>query len=156
MYSCQAKQYSIESKQFGEGRGVFSFVLMEGLYGLADANNDKRVSIKEIQRYLEDNVPLLALPNKQDPVIKAEDNTILFCDVNEELLSEYKTSKKKYLVFLSDANTKGNDKTLLASLNTKQGKLYILCMLQIDEKRLEEAYLTYKQYELLDKTSEGK
>jgi uncharacterized caspase-like protein len=81
LYSCQTNQYSLESKQFGGGRGLFSYVLMEGLYGMADINGDSAVSMKELQRYLEDNIPLLALPNKQDPVVKVEDNTVVICRV---------------------------------------------------------------------------
>ncbi len=155
LYSCQASQYSLESTQFGGGRGLFSFVLMEGLYGMADANNDKAVSMKELQRYLEDNVPMLALPNRQDPVVKTEDNTLVVAMVNDNLLREYKMAKERNMSFLLAANIKGNEEAWIAAMSITQKELYQNCKQQIKVKNLNEAYLIYKKYELEDKTSEA-
>ena len=152
-YSCQANQYSIESTQFGGGRGLFSYVFMEGLYGLADANNDKVLSLKELQRYLEDNVPLLALPDKQDPVIKIEDNTKIVCIINDDLLNEYKNEKDKNLSFLASVNVKGNEEAWLSGMSLTQQEQFKTCKLLIENKKLEDAYKVYKLYELQDKTS---
>lgn len=155
LYSCQASQYSLESKQFGGGRGLFSYVLMEGLYGMADSNGDSIISIKEIQRYLEDNVPKLALPNKQDPVIKTEDNTIAICKVNGKLLADYKNINDKSLPFLAEASNKGNEDSWLSNMDTTMKGLYKTCKKQIENKNLENAYVNYKQYELLDSISDA-
>lgn len=154
LYSCQANQYSIESTQFGGGRGLFSYVMMEGLYGMADANSDKAINLKELQRYLEDNVPKLALPNKQDPVIKIEDNTEIICNVNDELLKEYKSAKDNNLTFLAEANVKGNEDSWLTSMGATQKEYYQMCKALIENNNLEAAYGTYKQYALTDKTSD--
>lgn len=155
LYSCQANQYSLESAQFGGGRGLFSYVMMEGLYGMADANNDNAISMKELQRYLEDNVPMLALPNKQDPVVKTEDNTMVICMVNEALLNEYKKAKDKNLSFLLAANIKGNEDAWISTMSNKQKELYLTCKHQTENKNLGEAFITFKQYELHDKTSDA-
>ena len=66
--SCQPNEYSIEGEQWGGGRGVFSFHLMNGLYGLADRNNDFQVNLMEIGRYLEDHVPEEVAPSSQIPL----------------------------------------------------------------------------------------
>lgn len=34
--SCQPNEYSLEGNQWGGGRGVFSYHLVNGLYGMAD------------------------------------------------------------------------------------------------------------------------
>ena len=52
--SCQANESSLEGKQWGGGRGCFSFHLINGLKGFADRNNDQKVSLIEIERYLQD------------------------------------------------------------------------------------------------------
>lgn len=155
LYSCQAKQYSLESTQFGGGRGLFSYVLMEGLYGMADANNDSVVNIKELQRYLEDNVPSMASPNRQDPVVKAEDNMLAVSHVNKDFLASYKKTKDKNLQFLAAVNIKGSEDNWLKAMTDDRINLYKTCKQQTEDKKLNEAYITFKKYELLDKTSDA-
>ena len=50
--SCQPDEFSLEGKQWGGGRGVFSYYLVEGLFGFADQNADQTVTVGEIDRYL--------------------------------------------------------------------------------------------------------
>ena len=54
--SCQANEYSVEGTEWGDGRGVFSYHLLEGLTGLADVDDDQIVSLQELERYLEDEI----------------------------------------------------------------------------------------------------
>lgn len=67
--SCQPDEFSVEGIQWGGGRGAFSFHLIEGLIGKADANQDKTVKLMEIGRYLEDNVSAEVAPLSQIPMI---------------------------------------------------------------------------------------
>lgn len=67
--SCQPNEYSLEGEQWGDGRGCFSYHLIEGLYGFADRNQDGYVSLGELDRYLEDNVTAEAAPHSQVPVL---------------------------------------------------------------------------------------
>lgn len=67
--SCQPDEYSLEGMQWGGGRGAFSFHLIEGLIGRADANEDNVVKLLEIGRYLEDNVSAEVAPLSQIPMI---------------------------------------------------------------------------------------
>ena len=51
--SCATNQNSAENQEWGGGRGVFSWYLIRGLEGLADRDNDGRVSLKDIRQYLD-------------------------------------------------------------------------------------------------------
>lgn len=55
--SCQPNELSLEGEQWGGGRGVFSYHLIDGLSGLADANKDSTVTLLELDRYLGNTVP---------------------------------------------------------------------------------------------------
>ncbi|MBK7305024.1 MAG: hypothetical protein IPI90_17740 [Saprospiraceae bacterium] len=43
--SCQPNEFSLEGEQWGGGRGVFSYHLVDGLFGLADRNNDGLITL---------------------------------------------------------------------------------------------------------------
>ncbi|MBK9337461.1 MAG: caspase family protein [Lewinellaceae bacterium] len=64
--SCQANELALEGEQWGGGRGVFSFYLVDGLAGSADKNTDGAVSLLEIRRYLEDQVTTEVAPRAAD------------------------------------------------------------------------------------------
>ncbi|MGA2418790.1 MAG: caspase family protein [Candidatus Acidiferrum sp.] len=49
-------QLSYESDQFGGGHGVFTYYLLKGLHGEADANKDGTVTAGELFAYVHDNV----------------------------------------------------------------------------------------------------
>ncbi|MEO5685484.1 MAG: caspase family protein [Chitinophagaceae bacterium] len=72
--SCAPDQLSAEDEGWGGGRGVFSYYLVNGLEGMADANQDKIVSVNEIKTYLDTALTADALlvqkAMKQNPVIK--------------------------------------------------------------------------------------
>lgn len=105
--SCQPNEYSLEGEQWGEGRGCFSYHLVEGLYGLADRNKDGFVSVGELDRYLEDHVTGEVAPHSQVPVLIGN-KTQPLSKVNEEELS--------YLVQLK---TQKNDSVLIAAKETE-------------------------------------
>jgi Flp pilus assembly protein TadD len=54
--SCQSNQLSEEGPQWGGGRGVFSYFLIDALSGLADKDKDNIVTMAELQSYLIDSV----------------------------------------------------------------------------------------------------
>ncbi len=72
--SCAPDQLSAEDEGWGGGRGVFSFYLVDGLSGLADANHDKIITVNEIKNYLDASLATDALlvqkGMKQSPVVK--------------------------------------------------------------------------------------
>lgn len=155
LYSCQANQFSLESEQWGGGRGLFSYVLMEGLYGLADADSNKTVTLRELQRYLEDRVPALAKPNKQDPIIKMDDATQAISNVNDSLLMAFVANRDKGISFLATASIKGSDEFLTRSMDTSQLRLYAECNALITSKQLDKAYEKFRMLNDLDSSSDA-
>ena len=91
--SCQANEYSIEGEEFGGGRGVFSYRLIEGMSGLADSDGNLQVSLKELQRYLEDKVHESLGNDKQTPLTVGDRNSII-AYVDEEILAEINVDTK--------------------------------------------------------------
>ena len=90
--SCQARELSQEGDRWGGGRGAFSYHLENALYGYADANNDSVLTLKEINRYLEDNVPV-ETGEKQNPVVKG-DKIAVVATVNPEILAQRKMNQQ--------------------------------------------------------------
>lgn len=85
--SCQANEYSIEGEQWGEGRGIFSYHLIDGLIGLADENKDTDVSLKELSRYLEDRFDEDLVDVQQTPVIVGDRSSVI-ANVHEASMQE--------------------------------------------------------------------
>lgn len=56
--SSDVNETSRESQKWGNGHGVFTFYLLEGLRGNADVNHDHFVSVGELFRYIRRNVRL--------------------------------------------------------------------------------------------------
>ena len=72
MLATGAGQESLEDAKIGTGHGLFTYYLVDGLSGLADqkGNNDKKVTLLELQQYIKQHVPIVAQEKynkKQDP-----------------------------------------------------------------------------------------
>lgn len=50
--SCDSDQYSLEDELWGEGRGLFSYHLVNGLMGLADEDENGDIFLYEIEDYI--------------------------------------------------------------------------------------------------------
>ncbi|HQV06161.1 MAG: caspase family protein [Chitinophagaceae bacterium] len=120
--SCQPNQVSLESKEWGGGRGLFSLELEEGMKGLADKNNDGKISFSELQRYITDQVATYS-EEKQIPVVTG-DLSKTFVTVDETVLAALKKQKEKDYPLLAQANIKGSEQKYIDSLNPEGQKLY--------------------------------
>lgn len=74
--SCQTDQLSAEDKNWGGGRGVFSYYLVNGLKGLANRQADGFIRLSDIRAYMDscfkaDQI-LISNNLKQDPVVTGE------------------------------------------------------------------------------------
>ena len=72
MLATGAGQESLEDVSIGTGHGLFTYYLVDGLNGVADTigGSDKKVTFREIQAYVDKNVPFVAeqrFKRKQDP-----------------------------------------------------------------------------------------
>jgi tetratricopeptide (TPR) repeat protein len=83
--SCQPNEYSQEDQRWGGGHGVFTWYLVDGLTGMADRNQDQQVTLLEIQRFLEDHVPLAVAPKSQIPIVTGNKGMVIH-QVNPEAL----------------------------------------------------------------------
>ena len=91
--SCQPDEYSIEGKQWGGGRGAFSYHFLNGLFGMADNNADLFIDLKEIGRYLEDNVSSEVAPESQNPMTIGSKSTKV-SKVYPEILAQLKEAQR--------------------------------------------------------------
>jgi len=75
--SSQAGELSYEDKKWGaNGGGVFTYYLLRGMEGLADMNNDKKVTTSELLVYLLQNIPR-ETKFVQNPSINGDMNSVL-------------------------------------------------------------------------------
>lgn len=92
LMACQTGEISLEGKQWGNGQGAFTYHLIRGLQGLADANGDGQVTLREEERYLEDHVSPEAMPVKQTP-FKVGDAGAVLANVDMPTLTALKTNQ---------------------------------------------------------------
>lgn len=111
--SCQPNEFSLEGKQWGGGRGAFSFHLIDALTGMADGNEDFKVNLLEVNRYLEEVVPMETDPHMQIPMTVGSKGTVL-AYVDDASLSDLKMRKEKEQPSLAVIETKGFEEVLLA------------------------------------------
>ena len=115
--SCQPNEYSIEGEQWDDGRGVFSFHLVEGLTGLADRDADGAVNLFEIGRYLEDHVPTDAAPHPQMP-LTVGDRNVRLATVDAVALATLRQRKAGTKTQMNEVVTKGLEDEVLARADT--------------------------------------
>ena len=133
--SCQPNEYSLESTQWGGGRGVFSFYLVDGLYGMADANSDLSVSLLEVMRYLQDKVPAQTAPVSQMPLILGN-LTEKMASVDAGELGRIRRMRTESVAFIEKADLRGIVDDLLAAADSATRSAYANFEQAIRENRL--------------------
>ncbi|MDF1865385.1 MAG: tetratricopeptide repeat protein [Saprospiraceae bacterium] len=136
--SCQPDEFSLEGEQWGGGRGVFSYHLVDGLYGLADNNSDLTVNLFEIGRYLEDKVSNEASPHSQFPMVIGSKTTAI-SRVDEAALALLKEEKSKESPTLATVESKGFEDMILADLDSTWQQKYRAFTVAVAEGYLLEA-----------------
>ncbi len=132
--SCQPEEYSIEGEQWGQGRGAFSFHLLEGLYGLADEDDDLIINLKEIDRYLEDNVSAEVAPHNQNPMTvgnKTERLTTVF----PEILDQIREGRRGQLHLFTTTESKGIEEDVLAQVDSNIVDMYFAFKQTLQDKQ---------------------
>jgi protein O-mannosyl-transferase len=132
--ACQANEYSIEGIQWGGGRGAFSWYLINGLYGLADLNNDKSVSLFEIERYLQDRVTPEVQPLSQIP-FTVGDKSYTIAKVDPDSLTLNSTEIKLPVTDFYAVELRGLLKELESKADTSITHLYKLFQNALKEKQ---------------------
>lgn len=137
--SSQANEFSLEGQQWGGGRGLFSFHLVNGLTGRADVNKNKLVSVKELDEYLRYHVRREASPNVQTPLVVGEP-TLALSKSSTSGLAQLAEAEKRNFPVISAVNFKGGNpvEKLLAKLDTGIVELYKQFSKAVKERRLAE------------------
>ncbi len=136
--SCKSDEFSLEGKQWGGGRGLFSYQLVNGLIGRADANGDKKIALGELDNYLKTNVAKQANPNVQTPVVIGNSQQVLSF-ANTEGLEKIAELEQKNFALMTEVNTRGDDKKSLdelAKLDTTIVETYKKFAKALKEKRI--------------------
>ena len=101
MLATGAGQESLEDASIGTGHGLFTYYLVDGLNGLADSEGtpDNKVTLAEIQKYVDKNVPAVAqqrFRRKQDPYFCCNENSDKVVSiVDAEHLKKWMETRKK-------------------------------------------------------------
>ena len=100
MLATAAGQESLEDASIGNGHGLFTYYLVDGLSGVADSIGvpDEKVTFQEIKRYVERNVPSVAMQRfkkKQDPYFCCDENSEkIISTVNTAYFEKWLQTKK--------------------------------------------------------------
>ena len=125
--SCEPKEYSVEGEQWGGGRGAFSYYLLKGLYGMADGeeygNEDYSVSLRELRKYLEENVSDQVAPEKQNPMAIGGSAEIL-ANVNASLLDRVRLGTLEQMPQFTRVESRGIEDVVLDSAADSVKELY--------------------------------
>ena len=132
--SCQPNQLSLESAEWGGGRGLFSLELEEGMKGLADADNNGTVSMYELQSYIQSNVAKYS-EGKQIPLVSGDLSKSLV-NVDPKTLAALKIEKAKNYPILAKVNTKGNADKYVDSLDPAGKKIYASYKKNMEDRKL--------------------
>ncbi len=131
--SCQPEEYSIEGEQWGGGRGAFSFHLVNGLYGLADGNQDLNVNLLEINRYVQDKVMTEVAPESQLPMMLGNGRENI-STVVPEVLAQLNQHKNGLIPAFKSTESKGIEEEVLAAVDTNIRKTYVSFKQSLNDK----------------------
>ena len=100
MLATQAGQESLEDASIGTGHGLFTYYLVDGLNGMADANGtpDNKITLEEIQKYVDKNVPSVAqqrFKRNQVPFFYGDNSQGIISIVDTAYLRKWLNTKKK-------------------------------------------------------------
>jgi len=131
--SCQPGELSLEGEQWGGGRGIFSYHLVDGLFGLADRNADGTVTLGELDRYLEDKVTAEAAPQSQVPMLLGN-KTEPLAVVYPAILADLQKHKAGQMPVFTATENRGLEDEVLAGVDTSIREMYRLFNKALDDK----------------------
>jgi tetratricopeptide (TPR) repeat protein len=99
MLATGAGQASLEDASIGNGHGLFTYYLVDGLSGMADSAGipDNKITLEEIQKYVDKYVPVVAqqkFKRKQDPFFYGDSSEKVVSIVDTAYLRKWLSTKK--------------------------------------------------------------
>ena len=122
--SCEPGELAIEGVEFGNGRGLFSYCLVDGLMGMADSDKDHVVTKSELEVYLKTTVPKTAKPHIQHPELLGGEGDMPIGTVNADSLRVYQKRKTRDYSLLTTTQTKGFEADLLRGQDSTTRRVY--------------------------------
>lgn len=107
LLSCQPHELSHEGAQWGGGSGVFTYYLLEGLTGYADADDDEVITLMEIEQYVKSKVAMDMRPVMQVPIARGE-LTKTIAVVNRQQFEEIKKRGDNQIITFRAATPKSS------------------------------------------------
>lgn len=104
--SCGPDEVSLEDEEWGGGRSVFSYYLMDGLRGLADANEDREVTLREIQRFLQDSVERATQSKRLQTPRTGGDDKVVVARVDAQTLAALRRKNNPETPFSANTGSK--------------------------------------------------
>ena len=100
MLATAAGQESLEDASIGNGHGLFTWYLVDGLSGLAETGSaDSKITFSEIKKYVATNVPSIAqqrFNRKQDPFFCCTENdSKIISNVDATYLQKWMQNKRR-------------------------------------------------------------
>ncbi len=100
MLATSAGQKSWEDPTLGNGHGLFTWYLVDGLNGMADSSGtpDNKITMDELKKYVDKYVPLIAqerFKNTQVPYIHSDDWSKVVSNVDSGYLKKWLETRKK-------------------------------------------------------------
>lgn len=122
MLATAAGQESLEDSSIGNGHGLFTWYLVDGLSGVADSISaaDNKVTFQEIKKYVESNVPSVALQRfkrKQEPYFCCDENS-------EKVISTVNTAYLEKWLQTKRMQQRGPGNSFYGTIDTKK-KIFI-------------------------------
>jgi tetratricopeptide (TPR) repeat protein len=161
MLATGAGQESLEDASIGSGHGLFTYYLIDGLNGMADKDSEKpdnQVSLSEIQKYIDKNVPNIAktvFKRKQDPYFCCTENS-------DKIVSIVDTAYLRKWLDLKRQQSKGGvqsvaprGRSVFGTADTLVIEAYNLFNAAIKESRLTGAKSAEYYYDLLARKFPG-
>jgi tetratricopeptide (TPR) repeat protein len=160
MLATAAGQESLEDASIGNGHGLFTWYLVDGLSGLADTEGsaDNKITYSEIRNYVDKNVPSVAqqrFKKKQQPYFCCDANSEnVISQVDAAYLQKWLQQKKQNRAGDSFEGTLNNAFDFYGADTTLQ-ETYNLFYKAIREKRLTGNASAEYYYQQLDKKYKG-
>ena len=160
MLATAAGQESLEDASIGNGHGLFTWYLVDGLSGLADAEGsaDNKITYSEIRNYVDKNVPSVAqqrFRKKQQPYFCCDANSEnVISQVDAAYLQKWMQQKKQNRAGDSFEGMLNNAFDFYGADTTLQ-ETYNLFYKAIREKRLTGNASAEYYYQQLDKKYKG-
>ncbi|MCB9314357.1 MAG: caspase family protein [Lewinellaceae bacterium] len=132
--ACQPNEKSYESPSLGGGRGAFSYFLIDGLNGQADENGDGLIHLRELMRFVSDNVHEVTTPFRQNPVYTGDAEVTMSLALDAQLASQ-DDAKDNTLPVLAQFDSRAYQSELLMQSDSQIHALVTNLMRSLEEKR---------------------